>query len=147
MQITTRPAEHPLASEACQRLRHEWVVQVEGRVVRRSDPNPQLPSGQVELIPSRVAVLNTVPPKLPLLPSDPSLPREETRLRNRVLDLRLTPGWCSASQPHEAAAWRSCWSMASKFTTLQSTLLQACKCLKGGTLIMPHVAVASTSTS
>ena len=87
-QVTSRPEEHQEAAEACQRLRNEWVVQVQGRLVRRSDPNPELPTGQVELVPSRVSVLNTAPAKLPLLPSDPAPPKEETRLRNRVLDLR-----------------------------------------------------------
>ena len=70
------------------------MVQIQGELVKRSDPNPDLPTGQVELVPSQVTVLNTVPGALPLLPSDQSVPKEETRLRNRVLDLR------SAHQSH-----------------------------------------------
>ena len=69
-------------------MRNEWVVQVKGHIVKRSDPNPELPTGQVELVPSTVTVLNAVAGKLPLLPSDESMPKEETRLRHRVLDLR-----------------------------------------------------------
>ncbi|MCJ1423430.1 hypothetical protein MMC29_001313 [Sticta canariensis] len=91
-QITSRPPEFPEAAEACQRLRNEWVVQVQGQVIKRSDPNPQIPTGQVELVPAEVTVLNTVGIKLPLLPSDDSTPKEETRLRNRVLDLRNDAG-------------------------------------------------------
>lgn len=87
-QITSRPAEFSEAAEACQRLRNEWVVQVKGTLIKRSDPNPQIPTGQVELVPATVRILNTVGCKLPLLPSDDSVPKEETRLRNRVLDLR-----------------------------------------------------------
>ncbi|KAK9807183.1 hypothetical protein WJX73_004912 [Symbiochloris irregularis] len=88
LQITTRPEEQPEAAAACQRLRLEWVVKIQGTVTKRSDPNPDLPTGLVELVPSAVTVLNTAPAKLPLLPSDKTVPKEETRLRNRVLDLR-----------------------------------------------------------
>ena len=84
-------------------------MQVQGQIARRSDPNPELPTGQVELIPSKVAVLNTVPAKLPLLPADASLPKEETRLRNRVLDLRhavCTSAVCMPACPSDRVNWR-----------------------------------------
>lgn len=98
LQITTRPEDQPDAAAACERLRLEWVVQIQGTVIKRSDPNPDLPTGLVELVPSSVTVLNTAPAKLPLLPSDKTVPKEETRLRNRILDLRsaiqICTTWC-----------------------------------------------------
>ena len=88
MQIISQPEEFPEAAAACQRLRNEYVVCVEGTVRLRKDPNPRIPSGKLELAASAVTVLNAVSQKLPFLPGDDALPREETRLRNRVIDLR-----------------------------------------------------------
>ena len=87
-QVVSDPSNARAAAEACQRLRNEWVVRVTGAVRRRKSPNPNLPTGQVELCVEDLAVLNSVSGSLPFLPVDEMMPREETRLRHRVLDLR-----------------------------------------------------------
>jgi aspartyl-tRNA synthetase len=60
---------------------------VEGRVVRRQKANPEIPTGEVEVIASRLLVLNNS--KTPPFPIEDEVnATEETRLRYRYLDLR-----------------------------------------------------------
>ncbi|MDR2113772.1 MAG: Asp-tRNA(Asn)/Glu-tRNA(Gln) amidotransferase GatCAB subunit C, partial [Bifidobacteriaceae bacterium] len=71
------------------RLRAEYVLQVKGPVRRRPEgnQNPELPSGEVELVAEEVVVLNSCAP-LPF-PLDGHVEvGEETRLKYRYLDLR-----------------------------------------------------------
>ncbi|CAK0735244.1 hypothetical protein CVIRNUC_000549 [Coccomyxa viridis] len=71
------------------RLRAEYVVRIQGQLRRRSDPNPNIPTGMVELVAEQVTVLNTVTAGLPFLPADEKVSvSEEVRLKTRVLDLR-----------------------------------------------------------
>lgn len=88
LQIVSPDGDDDLAS-TLGRLRAEWVVLVAGTLRPRKDPNPQLPTGQVELVADEVVLLNTVAGGLPFLPADTDADLgEETRLRHRVLDLR-----------------------------------------------------------
>ena len=88
--------------EVAHPLRSEFVLQVTGEVSRRpaGNENPNLPTGEIELIASDVVVLNESAP-LPfqvssgLAESDPI--GEEVRLKHRYLDLR---------RPAPAAAMR-----------------------------------------
>jgi aspartyl-tRNA synthetase len=88
--------------EVAHPLRSEFVLKVTGTVERRPEgnENPNLPTGEVELIATDVVVLNESAP-LPfqvssgLAESDPI--GEETRLKHRYLDLR---------RPAPAAAMR-----------------------------------------
>ncbi|MDI3331128.1 MAG: aspartate--tRNA ligase [Micrococcus sp.] len=70
-------------------LRNEFVLQVTGTVERRPEgnENPNLPSGEVELITDTVTVLNTAAP-LPFQVDEHVEVGEEARLRHRYLDLR-----------------------------------------------------------
>ncbi|MDY6055481.1 aspartate--tRNA ligase [Micrococcus sp.] len=70
-------------------LRNEWVLQVSGTVERRPEgnENPNLPTGEVELIAEQVTVLNTAA-ALPFQIDEHVEVGEEARLRHRYLDLR-----------------------------------------------------------
>ncbi|MFJ3312864.1 aspartate--tRNA ligase [Micrococcus endophyticus] len=70
-------------------LRNEWVLQVSGVVERRPEgnENPNLPSGEIELIAETVTVLNTAA-ALPFQVDEHVEVGEEARLRHRYLDLR-----------------------------------------------------------
>ncbi len=79
------PAVH-LKAEA---LRNEFVIAAIGTVKRR-DPdtiNPNIPTGEVELVVEELRILNVSKP-LPFLPSDTVLANEEMRLKYRYIDLR-----------------------------------------------------------
>jgi aspartyl-tRNA synthetase len=80
-------------------LRNEYCVRIEGRVDRRpaGNENPNLPSGEVEVVADSVEVLNESAP-LPFQIDDAApgaAVGEETRLRYRYLDLRR-PGPAAA---------------------------------------------------
>lgn len=74
---------NPLARE----LGREDVIRVTGTVVRRENPNPALPTGQVEVAVESLEILAKSKP-LPFVPDDDVKASDETRLRYRFLDLR-----------------------------------------------------------
>jgi aspartyl-tRNA synthetase len=79
----TQPAAHAKAEQA----RSEFVVAVEGKVVKRQKPNPELASGEIELVAAKLHILNNA--KTPPFPIEDEInAAEETRLRFRYLDLR-----------------------------------------------------------
>ncbi|MDO5729100.1 MAG: aspartate--tRNA ligase [Actinomycetaceae bacterium] len=77
-------------------LRSEFVLQVTGEISRRPEgnENPNLSTGQIEVLGDEIEILNTCAP-LPFQVSDHADDSgkvgEETRLRYRYLDLRRSP--------------------------------------------------------
>src|SRR3979409_485817 len=61
--IEPSDATMPLYEEG-KKLRSEFVVSIEGAVRQRSNPNPKMPTGQIEILISSIHVLNEskVPP-------------------------------------------------------------------------------------
>ncbi len=87
-QVVFRPEENADATETAHTLRHEDVVQVEGRVAPRvaGTENAKLATGDVEILPDVLRILNRAD-VLPFpLDSDPS--NEDLRLSYRYFDLR-----------------------------------------------------------
>jgi len=79
----TQPEAHAKAEQA----RSEFVVAVEGEVVKRQKANPELATGEVEMNATRLHILNNA--KTPPFPIEDQInAAEETRLRFRYLDLR-----------------------------------------------------------
>ncbi len=68
-------------------VRNEYVLQVKGVVGLKKDPNPSLPTGEVEIIVSSIAVLNKAE-TTPFIIADKTDALEETRLQYRYLDIR-----------------------------------------------------------
>jgi len=80
-------ADHPEAHAKAEDLRSEYVVAVEGKVILRQKPNPELPTGEVEVVATKLHVLNNSKTP-PFQIEDEVTASEETRLRYRYLDLR-----------------------------------------------------------
>ena len=79
----TQPEAHAKAEQA----RSEFVVAVEGEVVKRQKANPDLATGEVEINATNLHILNNA--KTPPFPIEDHIhAAEETRLRFRYLDLR-----------------------------------------------------------
>ena len=78
-------AVHKKAEE----LRNEYVIAAIGSVKKRDADtiNPNIPTGEVELVVEELRILNVSKP-LPFLPSDTVLANEEMRLKYRYIDLR-----------------------------------------------------------
>src|ERR1700675_2588148 len=78
-----QPAAHAKAEQA----RSEFVVAVEGKVIKRQKANPDLATGEIEIVAAKLHVLNNA--KTPPFPIEEEInAAEETRLRFRYLDLR-----------------------------------------------------------
>jgi aspartyl-tRNA synthetase len=88
-QIVFNKELHAAAHARAEELRSEFVVAVIGRVVKRQKVNPELTSGEVEIIASELRILNTAKTP-PFVVEDDLTANEETRLRYRYLDLRRT---------------------------------------------------------
>jgi aspartyl-tRNA synthetase len=89
LQLVFRPEEAPEAHAAAGRLRAEDVITAEGQLVPREEGtvNPDLPTGEVELVVSRLEQLaDSETPPFQIDEDEPV--GEELRLRYRYLDLR-----------------------------------------------------------
>jgi aspartyl-tRNA synthetase len=92
VQVVFNPEQAATAHERAHSLRSEWVISVQGKVVRRSEENvnTELPTGQVEVAVSELDVLaGAETPPFPL--DEESGADEALRLRHRYLDLRREP--------------------------------------------------------
>jgi len=89
VQVVTDPAGYPEIHQALGEVRPEWVVQVEGTVRLRPEglANPNMPTGDVEVLAKKVKILNQAK-TTPITISKEEDENEEIRLRYRYLDLR-----------------------------------------------------------
>jgi aspartyl-tRNA synthetase len=87
VQVVCDP-DSPETFRTADRLRAEYVIRVEGRVRERpaGTVNPDLKSGEVEVLARNIAILNAALP--PAFQIDDEHLSETVRLENRVLDLR-----------------------------------------------------------
>ncbi len=86
-QVVCNKEKNPAAHARADECRPEYVVAVEGTVAKREKPNPNLASGEVEVMASHVYLLNDARTP-PFQIEDEINASEETRLRHRFLDLR-----------------------------------------------------------
>ncbi|HXX70748.1 MAG TPA: aspartate--tRNA ligase [Candidatus Acidoferrum sp.] len=87
VQIVFNQEQQPEAHAKAEELRSEFVVAVEGRVLRRQKANLEISTGEVEVLASHLHILNNSKTP-PFLIEDEVTATEETRLRYRYLDLR-----------------------------------------------------------
>jgi len=86
-QVVCNKEKNPEAHARADECRGEFVVAVEGAVAKREKPNPNLATGEVEVVASRVYILNDA--RTPAFQIENEVDAaEETRLRFRYLDLR-----------------------------------------------------------
>ncbi|PYJ47426.1 MAG: aspartate--tRNA ligase [Verrucomicrobia bacterium] len=87
-QVVFRPEENAELAREAHTLRSEDVIQVSGRVAARlpGTENPNLASGDIEIIPSKLRILNRAD-TLPF-PIDTEPQNEDLRMTHRYLDLR-----------------------------------------------------------
>lgn len=87
-QVVFRPDEFPNIAKEAHALHDEEVIQVSGLVARRLEgtANPKLATGEIEIVASKLTILNRCAP-LPFQ-LDAVLSNEDLRLRYRYLDLR-----------------------------------------------------------
>jgi len=87
IQIVIEPENRLDLAERAKELKSEFVIWVKGKVRLRSNPNPNMPTGLIEVLMDDYGVLNKS--QLPPFEIDDSIElQEETRLKYRYLDLR-----------------------------------------------------------
>jgi len=87
VQVVFNKENQAEAHAKAEHVRSEFVVAVEGKVVKREKANPEIPTGEIELVASKLHILNNA--KTPPFPIEEEInAAEETRLRYRYLDLR-----------------------------------------------------------
>jgi aspartyl-tRNA synthetase len=92
----TQPSAHSKAEQA----RSEFVVAVEGKVVEREKANPDLATGEIELVAAKLHILNNA--KTPPFPIEAEIhAAEETRLKYRYLDLRRPKPYANLELRHK----------------------------------------------
>ena len=68
-------------------IRNEYILSVHGKVRKKDNPNPNLKTGNIEVVASSIEVVNTAN-TTPLIIADNTDALEDTRLKYRYLDLR-----------------------------------------------------------
>lgn len=90
VQITINPDASKETLDVVADVRFEWVLQIEGLVQKRpaGNENPNMATGEIEVIAQKVTALNPAKPLPFMVNSDEDLPDENMRLKYRYLDLR-----------------------------------------------------------
>jgi aspartyl-tRNA synthetase len=87
VQVVFNKETQPEAHAKAEHVRSEYVVAVEGKVIARQKANPDLATGEIEIIAKNLHILNNAKTP-PFQIEDEINAAEETRLRYRYLDLR-----------------------------------------------------------
>ena len=89
VQVVIRPDDHPAAYAAANEVRGEYVLRVEGQVVERNEAtrNPNLPTGDIEVVAASVEVLNAARTP-PFSVNEDDDVNELVRMQYRYIDLR-----------------------------------------------------------
>ncbi len=80
----------PELMEKAKKLGREFVIQVSGTVIERASKNPNIPTGNIEILVSELTILNSslVPP---FTIEDKTDGGEDLRMKYRYLDIRRNP--------------------------------------------------------
>ncbi len=89
-QLVFNMETHQGLCEQARKLGREFVIQVTGTIAERSNKNPKMPTGDIEIIVEKLAVLNSSATP-PFTIEDNSDGGDELRMKYRYLDLRRNP--------------------------------------------------------
>ena len=104
-QIVFNPEHDPKIHQTAEQLRDEWVIAVKGTVTPRTEEtvNPNLKTGEIEVVAEQVKILNTSK-VIPFLIENEVSADELLRLKYRYLDLRRPPMRDNIIFRHKVAA-------------------------------------------
>lgn len=89
-QLTFNADDNAELRAQARELGREYVIKVTGKVIERSNKNPKMPTGEIEIKVSLLSILNAA--KLPpFLIDDETDGGDELRMKYRYLDLRRNP--------------------------------------------------------
>lgn len=108
--------------EQAAKLGREWVIQVHGLVAERSNKNPNLPTGDIEIIVSELQALNPSETP-PFTIEDESDGGDDLRMKYRYLDLRRTPVRANLELRHQMAFATRSYLNDNKFLEVETPVL------------------------
>ena len=123
--ITQLVFNQEINSQLCDeagKLGREWVIQAKGAVAERSNKNPNIPTGDIEIIVSELKVLN---PSLtpPFTIEDESDGGDDLRMKYRYLDLRRTPVRSNLELRHRMAFATRSYLNEQRFLEVETPVL------------------------
>ena len=86
-QLTFNLEENTDLCEEARKLGREFVIQIDGTVIERSNKNPSIPTGEIEIEVKSLTILNAAKTP-PFTIEDETDGGEELRMKYRYLDLR-----------------------------------------------------------
>ncbi|WP_026827834.1 aspartate--tRNA ligase [Exiguobacterium artemiae] len=87
VQVVFQP-ENEQAHRLAESIRSEYVLDIKGTVIKRENPNPNIPTGQVEVVADEVIILNASKMTPFPISEEAEQTSEDLRLKYRYLDLR-----------------------------------------------------------
>ena len=81
-------SDNPTLQAQVKEYTKEYTVSIKGKVNERSDKNPNMPTGDIEIIPEEITLLGKSESQLPFEIATAMEAREDLRLKYRFLDLR-----------------------------------------------------------
>jgi len=81
-------SDNPTLQAQVKEYSKEYTVSIRGKVNERSDKNPNMPTGDIEIIPEEITLLGKSESQLPFEIATAMEAREDLRLKYRYLDLR-----------------------------------------------------------
>ncbi|VWX36417.1 aspartate--tRNA ligase [Exiguobacterium oxidotolerans] len=87
VQVVFQP-ENEQAHRLAESIRSEYVLDIKGNVVQRENPNPNMPTGLVEVVADEVVILNASKMTPFPISEEAEQTSEDLRLKYRYLDLR-----------------------------------------------------------
>jgi aspartyl-tRNA synthetase len=125
-QVVADKTDQPEAHAALEQARNEYVLQIEG-VVRERPPearNPELATGGIEVVATRVTVLNPAK-QTPLYVSREGGEDEALRLKYRYIDLRRSRMQRNMILRHQAIKFMRDFLSARDFLEIETPMLMA----------------------
>jgi aspartyl-tRNA synthetase len=110
--------------EEAEKLGREWVIQTKGKVAERSNKNPNIPTGDIEIIVSELTVLNPseTPPFTIETETDGG---DDLRMKYRYLDLRRSVVRSNLELRHQMAFATRSYLNEQQFLEVETPVLIA----------------------
>ena len=108
--------------EMARGMGREYVLQVKGIVTERSNKNPKMPTGDIEIMVSEVTVLNEAQTP-PFTIEDQTDGGDELRMKYRYLDIRRTPVRRNLELRHQMAIETRNYLNSQKFIEVETPVL------------------------
>ncbi|GHV08899.1 aspartate--tRNA ligase [Bacteroidia bacterium] len=121
-QLVFNQETNTVLCEQAAKLGREWVIQIKGKVAERSNKNPHIPTGDIEIITSELTVLNASETP-PFTIEDDTDGGDDLRMKYRYLDLRRTLVRSNLELRHQMAFYTRSYLNDRRFMEVETPVL------------------------